>query len=192
MDNVFLTIDDAPNYEINPQHVVREKATGKILPQHEKNGKTIVRLLIDGTYVTRLVSKLYKQAIGDYVHYNVFVPIFSAPNYEINRRGKVRNRKTKRILKLLNNNKVRIYINGQAKDRSISNLLYETFGVKTKNARLSIPLFVSKGNLRFHFDSLAAAARFLSKQLFLSFAAVHSYFTKRRTDIYGWRINYLI
>lgn len=196
MKNDFLTIPDAPNYEINSELIVRNKKTGRILsPYCDVRGhkRTIVNLFIDGTRTSRSIKLLRKQAVEADKLCSSFVPIFSAPLYEINRNGSVRNKRTKKILKPLKGRKaksVNLYIDGVQTRCAISKLLFETFGIVKKGIR--VPLFISKGNQRFYFDTLSAAARFLMPRLFLSFHAVYKYFTQRKADIYGWRINYQI
>lgn len=196
MKDNFISIPDFPNYEINSQLVVRNKLTGRLLKPYTdtRNNRTIVNLFIDGKRTTRSIALLRKLAVECSVNYNSFVPIYSAPLYEINRNGTVRNRRTKKILKPFRGsvNTFNLYITDGKRTirRSISSLLFETFDITPKNYRPHVPLFISKGNQRFYFNNLSDAASFLAPRLFLSFHSVYYYFRKRKADIYGWHINY--
>ncbi len=185
----FLTIPAAPNYEINSRLVVRNKKTGRILTP-SKNLTVCVR--VDGKTRTFLLKTIREQALAA-VETVKFYPIPSTGNkYEMNRNGKVRNAKTKRVLKTTDGgNVVHLAYGGKGYAISITMLKWEVFGITpSKSAQTPKPLSVSKGNRRFFFDTKAACARFLAAELTYSTAGILYYLSANKNWIHGWTVKY--
>ena len=129
-----------------------------------------------------------------------WIQIPCAPRYEINKRGDVRNIKTGRLLKPLTPRgrgsvpQFFLYIkDGRGRSFFQSALLWLTHGIipKRKNhSRLVVPVIVSRGGERHYFDSCNQAAAFIAKREHYSVITVGIHLSKRREEIYGWRINY--
>ena len=126
-------------------------------------------------------------------------PIYSLNcRYEMNQFGDVRNAKTKKILKakVLKNKKlliVRVYIAPyKIVGRSIQQLLWETHGILPKiRAHPKVAVNVSNEDENYYFESMKAAARFLSDKVFYSVITIHRYLWKKRLPKIGeWKITY--
>lgn len=94
----FLTIPDAPDYEINSDLVVRNKTTGRVLKPIVKDGNAYYRLTLGGAKFR--TAKTFRRQAVDAVGNSIFEPIPSTGGrYEINNAGIVRNALTKKKLK---------------------------------------------------------------------------------------------
>lgn len=190
----FLTIPDAPNYEINSELICRNKKTGRLLKKcslygQEANFTYSLRVNKVGRRVRAITLRNKAEAAVETMEW---LPVPSLGYlYELNKRGALRNIKTK----LRNKNIGGCYwltIDKENVVVSKTSLLWEVFGILPKNNRLRRqPCIVSKGNQRYHFDSLTEAAKFLAPKIFYSLSQVKYYFWQRKTYIFGWRINYL-
>ena len=134
IDN-FLTIPDAPNYEINSNLLCRNKLTKHLLtlqlrpgmaPYYSLRNKEKTKFTIK-----RSPKTLRKQAVAA-AKPDIFEPIPSANGkYEISPRGVVRNSKTKHILKRKGHGHcvgLRL-ANGFYVTRAIKDLLWEVHGI---------------------------------------------------------------
>ena len=121
-----------------------------------------------------------------------FYPIPSTNGkYEIDRKGNVRNSRTKKLLakKKIGNGLVKVYLDGKKISLSISRLLAEVFG-RTFSS-LTYPVVITRGNTRLVFDSKSSCARFLAKNLFYSVTGIRYYLSAKQPTIHGWNIFYL-
>lgn len=118
---------------------------------------------------------------------DTFEPIPSLNNlYEINRRGVVRNAKTKRELQPF------IVFANPKTARTIASLLWEVHGIKPKgqNTRpISVSCTDQKGKT-YNFDSCKECARFLAPKTHFPIKTLEDYMTKRKTEIGEWEIGY--
>lgn len=197
MKEDFLTIPDLPDYEINSALQVRNKKTRRIMkPRCDSRCKSkylFVAMKVEGRWTAREVKALRIKALE--AHYgSKFMPIPSFQGkYEITKQGQVRNAKTKRILKVKQGTgkNISFYIGGVSITRSITSLLWETFGIiNRKKSRMRVPIIITKGNQRLYFDSEMDVARYLAPKVFLSIPGIYRYFRLRKAEIYGWQINY--
>lgn len=131
-----------------------------------------------------------------------WIQIPVAPKYEMNRRGDVRNIKTRRIVKpWQRKDRGHLKIFGlyldegkcHRKQFSQSSLLWLTHGIiprRKDGVRLLVPVIVSRGNERYYFESCSKAAQFIAHRKICTPSGVQYHFSLRREEIYGWRINY--
>lgn len=123
-----------------------------------------------------------------------------APKYEINQRGDVRNIKTGKIIKpwirkdRKSDKQVYLLIEtgGKAKSFHVSSLLWLTHGIVAKRsvrAKL-VPVIISRENEKYCFDSCSQAAQFIARREHYSAEYVQHHLSKRREEIYGWKITY--
>ena len=130
-----------------------------------------------------------------------WIQIPCAPKYEINQRGQVRNIKTGHILKpYIRKGRVediriclRIEKDNSTRHFSQAGLLWLTHGEIPKRktySRIAVPVIISRGGERHYFDSCNQAAAFIAKREHYSVITVGIHLSKRREEIYGWRINY--
>lgn len=136
----FLTIPDAPRYEINSDLICRVKATGRILTLQNdyKNFRhySLRRPDKRGTF-KRSPGTLRRQAVEFAKPQKTFLPIPSTGSkYEINTRGVVRNARSKKILKRKGHGKcVELWFSGRkAVNRCVADLLWEVHGIIKKDA----------------------------------------------------------
>ena len=200
MKDDFLTIPDAQIYEINSEFVVRNKKTGRIMSVKKRVCKDscIAALWYNGKEVKRDVKTFRRQAEIAVEDANLKMrdqwhPIKSLNNlYEINRKGVVRNAKTKRVKKLIQNYNFCGYVfwnNGEQVSRALKRLLNEVFGKGFKTPHwVKISTTISKDGKRLKFDSLSATMRFLSEVENKNFETVRYFIRKRSNEIYGWKI----
>ena len=126
-----------------------------------------------------------------------------APKYEINQRGDVRNMKTGRLLKSwipkgrIANKQVVLSIEKEGKPKHlhvhVSSLLWLTHGIIPKretHSRIVVPVIISRGNERHFFDSCRQAAKFIAERVHYVADHIVHLLSKRREEIYGWKINY--
>lgn len=196
LKNDFLTIPDAPNYEINSELIVRNKKTGRILTPQKKGQYVSVKLCSSGKFLAgRSTKTLRAQALAALENGNKWLPVPSlGGKYELNSRGILRNASSKRTLKIFNRHhfiSFRIPVNGKTNYFSLNSLLWEVFGVTPPlPVQPAVKCSAFKDGLYRNFDSLNACARFLAPLCFLSSGAVLYHLWKRKSDVYGWKISY--
>ena len=133
--------------------------------------------------------------------YENWIQIPCAPKYEINARGDVRNIKTGQILKPLfpkgRGTEPQFYLyagrGSAARTFHQSSLLWLTHGKIPKrktHSRLVVPVIISRGGESYWFESCRQAAQFLARREHYAVITVGIHLSKRRKEIYGWRINY--
>ena len=191
----WYTIPDAPNYEINSKLICRNKKTGYVLKKHkDKNGHPYYSLSTGKKHITRSPKYFFRRAKAA-AQVDTYEPIPSLDNkYEIDRRGHVRNVKTKLPIKAKCGGKcfcfqmsAREYVS-----RSLSDLLWEVHGKIIPRRFRPCPVFCEKYTGKFFFDNLRACARFLAPKIYLSWRTLaNDYLANRRTEIQGWHITYL-
>ena len=194
MKNNFLTIPDAPNYEINSDLICRNKSTGRILTLHSdyKNFQ-YYSLYPSCSKITikRSPETIYAQAFDAVNHSNKFLPITSLNGkYEINTKGIVRNSKSKIILNPLRGTISfhlgnRVYLR-----RSVSDLLWEVHGIIRQ--RRFRPCICSAENDKeiFLCRNLTQLASILSGKIFYQATTIRNHLTKRETIIGCYHISY--
>ena len=197
MKNDFLTIPNAPDYEINSKLVCRNKITDKFLKpdiRHGKRGDYIYYRLIVDKKIIRLSAKTLRNKAWAPFDKRIFYLVPSLDGkYEVTRTGVLRNVKSKRILKP---KKIGIYQiqkpNGKIISISLVKIFWEVFGVlPPKSSNTTKPVIVSQGNRCYYFDKKSAAAKFLAPIVFLSKSTIQACLSQRRKEIFGWEINYL-
>ena len=193
MKEDFLTIPDAPNYEINSELIMRNKTTGHLLKMLPKPGRKSMRyiLFVNGKQVSRRPETWRHQAEMALSPYE-WLPIPSTGDkYEMTKYGTVRNSATKRILNLGYDGLYHFWVDGKSYIRSRDSLLYEVTGNEKFNHDLPVPVMLTQGRRSHYFDSLTAAAKFLSGVLPITWGGVRAFFKKRRREIYGWTVKYM-
>ena len=188
----FLIIPDAPNYEINSQLLVRNKKTGRILKPRQKQLRIIVAFqAANGKRQSRDIQSLRNQAISA-VKTDVWFSVPSLGNlYEINKKGQLRNARTKRNLKINRDKNFLVWFNNKTLRVTLKSLMWEVFGKFTKSYRPPyIPVIIAKGAIRRRFTSLRSTSKFLSSIIYLSDVHIRKLLSKRIAEIDGWKITY--
>lgn len=185
----FLPIPDAPNYEVNSQFLVRNKKTGRILKT--SRGKVFFR---DGNKaVSRLTVTLRHQAVAaaEGGHWEP-VPTLGY-RYEINIHGKLRNAKTKKLLKVRYRSYYDVCVDGKAKRISIKNLLWETHGIiPTRHKRTPISIVAECNGVKMYFKTIAALAKYLAPKIFYAVSTLKTHFAARIKSLAGWTFTYIL
>lgn len=123
-----------------------------------------------------------------------WIQIPDFPRYEINRRGAVRNAVTGRVLKPYKSKRgdnVIVLCGGNViKSFAVNNLLWLTHGITRGRTTIVVPVIITKGNEQHYFNSSREAAKFIAQREYFSDKTVRYYFRHRRSEAYGWRINY--
>ena len=190
----FLTIPDAPNYEINSQLVCRNKKTGRVLKIFfSKKGSPYYSLRTTGKRTTFKRSPETLRRLAAASAKSTFVPIPSlGGRYEINITGKVRNSRTKKIIKSKCNGKYYDFqIGGNYIGRATADLLWEVHGIIRERRFRPCPCSCENHQGKFFFQNMADCARFLSPKVFLGIRTVKNYLVRRDEAIEGWKITYL-
>lgn len=202
MKNNFLTIPDAPDYEINSDLIVRKKSTGRILKATPRIGKNFstVTLFNNSKVIKRNVETFRKQAVTAFKDSKIksddwWQPIPSLNNrYEINPKGVLRNARSKQVLSMQNCKGFHGYalrLNNKSVRRTVKSLLWETHGI---TCRLSvcppIATTIVKGAERLYFSTLADLSKFFVCTCNKKFDTVYRYIRRRPAAAYGWNITY--
>lgn len=184
----FLPIPDAPNYEVNSQFLVRNKKTGRILKINHK-GK--VHFFDGGKEFCFLAKTLHRQAVAAVKGGN-WVPVPSLGNrYEINIHGKLRNAKTKKLLKMWKGCYV-VKSGGKTITISKAKLLWETHGVvPQRNPSAPLPVVAECNGQKMYFKTFSALAKFLAPKIFYCVGTLKTYLHKRIKTLAGWTFTYI-
>ena len=130
---------------------------------------------------------------------NDWQPIHSlGGKYEMNGYKEVRNAKTHKILKVkVPKGKklpmVRVYHkSSKSTCRSIQQLFWETHGrIPKTQVHTAVPVTLFKGNEIRYFESMSAAARFLTDKIYYSQVSIARWLWRDRlTEIHGWQVIY--
>lgn len=194
MKDDWLTIPDAPNYEINSQLICRNKKSGYVLKtQVNYNGAVQYALYVSkGKHVMRSPRTLRAQAVSATVKQS-YMPIPSTGGkYEINSKGTVRNSKTKIIIRPIDNSISFCFGNRKVR-RTVADLLWEVHGIIKKKSRSSNPIPVAAENQhgKYFFRSLKRCSQFLESKVHYSRYTIIYHLSRREENIYGWKITYL-
>lgn len=121
-----------------------------------------------------------------------FKIIPDAPNYEINREGVVRNRKTGATRKLSSGRQVGLYTTvGKPIYRSPKVLAAKIFKLPTpKQRHAPVPVTLSKDDRKLSFKNIVTAAEWLENEVLHSFEHIKDLMHKRKPEIYGWNVTY--
>lgn len=198
MKEDFLTIPDAPNYEINSELIVRNKKTGKILKGSVRKTKNFCYKVItlcgeNGKSTNRaleLLRTVAESAVENDHKQEIWVAVPSLNfRYEVDPDGICRNVRTRKILKPFNGT-YKFSVNGQTVYCSIKDLLWETHGIIRKKEKVPIATTVIKGNSRLFFQSLTSAAQFIASQENYIAGWIYRFLNRREKNIFGWEITY--
>ena len=111
--------------------------------------------------------------------------------YEVFKNGSLRNIKTKKVLKKFIPTGYYITINNKQVYVTIASLLWEVHGILPQGiSKNPISLTIKKGDTVRLFESIKTAAQYLAPVVFLGVSTIRSYLSKRKTEIYGWKITY--
>lgn len=195
----FLTIPDAPNYEINGYFKVRNKKTGKILSNKKRVNRNIIvtTVFANGRQIKRNVETFYRQAVDALkikVDGNEWGRITSyGDKYEMNWNGEVRNRFTKIKLKPISTKGFKGYalaVNNQCFRVHIGKLFEEVFGRLFHKKSKPVPVTIQKANYSRYFKTMTEAIKFISSKVFYCFDYVRKKFSKREPIIFGYKVTY--
>ena len=195
MKNDWLTIPDAPNYEINSQLICRNRRTKKLLGINidYKNFKYYSLRVSWRTGTVKRSPKTFRAQAEAAAVKGTFKPILSlGGRYEINKHGVVRNANTKRILKRKGHGKcVEVHI-GRKKFQSfcVTDLLWEVHGQIIKRRYRPQPCFIENAHGKIFFPHLRACARYLAPKISYAVLTVANWLCKRREQIAEWKISY--
>ena len=193
----FLTIPDAPNYEINSQLVCRNKKTGKILKVCiVPHRRTYYSLRPPGWKHTlkRSPETLRAQAVEAAKPGKNFEPIPSLGyRYEINPRGVVRNSATKKILQRKGHGHcVEVHFGeGKYVMRTVVDLLWEVHGIVKLRRFRPTPCYAENAHSKHFFPHMKACARFLAPKFNRAVHTIYCHLCERRTTIGEWKITYV-
>lgn len=193
----FLTIPDAPNYEINGYFKVRNKKTGRLISTKKRIGrKTVVASICSNKKnVKRDVKTFYHQALMNAFYSDGWYPICSLNKlYEITWLGEVRNAKTKMLLKPILDQNCLLYnfwIDGKVVVRTRRALLNEVFATNIRPKKAPVPVILSKDGLQYYFKNKTAAAKFLEPKVFFNWETIVKRMSNREPTVYGWNVKYL-
>lgn len=192
----YLTIPEAPNYEVNGFLKVRNKKTGNILKGENRPPRKVVVVVIQtpNGILRRSTAVLYRNARAQFEK-DVWNTIPSLDcKYEINIDGDVRNCQTKKVIKLQVRDGSRYYIlryRGQYVNRLQCSLMNEVYHYRICKKRRPIKVQLHKDGKHFHFDSIAACARFLAPKVFYSVNQIREILRKNPQDFFGWSVKCL-
>lgn len=205
----WLTIPDAPNYEINGYFKIRNKTTGKFLKLYRRQNPKhtpIITLYNNGRTVQRVVTAFYNSAV---VHAKgeKFLPIKSLGNrYEIScDTDEVRNAKSKKIITpRIRGNYIQftfqIRRNGKVKNihKSLNQLYLEVFGYPYRRKRRPVQVVARQPNHGigisgngYCFKSIKDAKDFLATKTRFAADWIRHLLNWRKTEIDGWLISYI-
>ena len=194
MRNDWLSIPDAPNYEINSQLICRNKKTGYILKKHlDKRKRFYYSVRRQGQKAFCRSPQFLRRVAEAAIRKDSFAPIPSlGGRYEINERGVVRNTATKKILKRKGHGKCveihagqRIFIM-----RCVADLLWEVHGIILQRRFRPQPCTFENAHGKFSFPNLKAAARHIAKEISYSLSYVYKFFLDRKPQFDDWKISY--
>ena len=191
MRDNFLTIPDAPNYEINSQLICRNKFTKQILTLQHYDGKSYYSLRPHGRKHTLKGNPktLRRQAVAA-TQNDYFEPIPSLDyRYEIDRRGRVRNVHSKQIM-VVRNGSVHTHLKGKYIVRAIKDLLWEVHGKILERRFKPIPVTIENDFGLWNFDNIKACARFLAEKFFYTTSHISHKLYKRPSEIFGYKVTY--
>lgn len=194
MKNDWLTIPDAPNYEINSQLICRNKKTGYILKKHLDKRKKFYYSVRKADHKVfcrspEFLRRTAEAAVGD----KTFEPIPSlGRRYEINERGIVRNASTKKILALKGHGKcVGVHVgNRKFINRCVADLLWEVHGIILQRRFRPQPVIIENAHGKFFFPTLKDAARHIAKNNPHPLHNIYQKFLDRKTQLDEWKISY--
>ena len=195
MKNDWLTIPDAPNYEINSELICRNRRTKKLLKifRDSKNFRYYSLHSKDKSHTIKRNPKTFRsQAEAAAVH-GTFEPLPSFNGaYEINKCGVLRNSNTKIVRKT--NGSGKSYnlksTDGKYISVSIASLLWEAHGIIFKRRFRPCPCTIERDGQRFTFPNMNACARFLSPKVYLSARGIADHLNRREAVVFGWRVTY--
>lgn len=188
MKEDFLTIPDAPNYEINSELICRNKKTRKLLKGCTLPRKNIYFRL--NSLICRSATTLRAQAEA-YISNEQWFPVPSLNNkYEISQNGKLRNSKSKRILSP-NERSYDVWIDHKQVTVTADKIFFEIFGTcRFLNRKRYFPCIVHVGEDKFFFPHFNEAAAFIAEKRFYTQDTVRRLLTKRCPAIYDFKISY--
>ena len=195
MKNDFLTIPDAPNYEINSELFVRNKKTGHILksclPKRNKK-PTVTIVKDDGKILTRTLENLRLSAELEILEW-VKVPSLN-DLYEFSSKGHLRRIADKRLIKFSNHGQqyycYGVQLDGKNIIKTLGSLFWECHGIFPKRTYKIIPVTIRKDGCNRYFPSLKKCAEFLSKFVNYSTVWLRELLRRRKTEIFGWQVEY--
>ena len=194
MRNDWLSIPDAPNYEINSQLICRNKKTGYILKKHHDKRKHFYYSVRQSGQKPFCRSPQFLRRIAlATATPNSFEPIPSlGGRYEINKKGVVRNAATKKVLALKGHGKCVEVHYGQRKFimRCVADLLWEVHGIILQRRFRPQPCTLENAHGKFSFPNLKAAARHIAKEISYSLSYVYKFFLDRKPQFDDWKISY--
>lgn len=197
MKENFLTIPDAPNYEINSQLVCRNKRTGKVLKLHVVPKRRIYYSLRPPGWkhtLKRSPKTLRRQTVEVAKPKLKFEPIPSlGGRYEIDTRGVVRNTATKQVLKRKGHGHcVEVHFGeGKYVMRAVVDLLWEVHGIIKPRRFRPAPCYAENIRGKRFFPHLKACARFLAPKCNRAVRTIYCYLCERRSLIGEWKITYV-
>lgn len=122
----------------------------------------------------------------------VLVPSLN-DKYEITRDGRLRNARTKRIIKL-GNDRYTVTVGLERIEVLKDKLLEEVFGVPfvpPKPRARYVPCIVEKGGKSERFNLLGTAAAFIAAETHFSHSYVMAMFKRREPVVFGFNVTYL-
>lgn len=193
----FLTIPDAPRYEINSDLICRVKATGQILTLQidYKNFCYYSLRRPDKLWcIKRSPKTLRRQAVEAAKLQKQFLPIPSTGGrYEISLKGVVRNARLKQILKRKGKGKcIELWFSGRKSImRCVADLLWEVHGIIKKRRFRPVRVSVENRHGKFFFQNMKSCARFLVDKIRYSFSKIYRLIFTRKPVVGDWTVTYL-
>lgn len=142
-----------------------------------------------------MIAPPTKKKAGRLPHSEYFSILSTGGKYEINESGQVRNAKTKHKLALQDNHGkcYRLFYGGKLHCVMLNQLMWEVFGrlppekyFKTR----AIKVVLVKDGVAKSFESIKAAARYLSEKIHYSVHHTARFFSARQSEIGGYKVYY--
>lgn len=195
MKNDWLTIPDAPNYEINSELICRNRRTKKLLKifRDSKNFRYYSLRRKDISYTIKRSPRTLRNQAEAAVKYSSFEPLPSFNGtYEMNQYGILRNSKSKQIIKLNHSGKgynLRT-LAGEYTTVSTAALLWESHGIIRKRRFRPCPCTIERDGQRFSFPHMNACARFLAPMVYFTAGYIAQHLNRRDPVVFGWQVTY--
>lgn len=193
--NDWLTIPDAPNYEINSALQVRNKKTGKLLkPQNHALSREIFYRPFGAEKQLFKTAVMFRRQAEAAVSTQEWYPVPSLDNlYEFNQQNLLRNSLTKRQLtRLKNQNAYCVWRNGHRLTVNIASLRWEIFGeLPSRESKILRPIIISKNKTTLYYNNHKSAAKTIAVTSCYAVGTIANLLVARQPEIFGWHINYL-
>ena len=197
IDAIFMPIPDAPDYAINEQRVIINRRTGKPIKHSfraERNYYTATVFNGD-RQIKRSVETFYRQALNAYTRSQAHWKAIPSTGgrYEIAIDGAIRNAATKKVMGEFRDGSyvyVSLFVDGKPRHFPVKALYAEVYPAEYRRRARSIKVQLSRDGAYFHFDTIKACAKFLTKRVFFCEDVIRKKMHRREHDLFGYCAKY--